>query len=123
MHHLESPYQNMGMRPSDGSMRDWHGLMQECKPGNKAATLPSTTKCTNEQAESGCKTSREQSNFTQKERLCSQRRKWRKKCPWVLMALLVDANQLEAQHTLLYPKAMCIVKIKPIKLPIVIFWN
>lgn len=66
---------------------DWHGLMQECKPGNKAATLPSNTKCTNEQAESGCKTSRRTEQLHTKGEIVQTEKKVEEEVSWVLMAL------------------------------------
>lgn len=100
----------------------WHGLMQECKPGNKAATLPSNTTCTNEQAEPGCKT---EQFHTKGENVQPEKKVEEAEVSWFLMTLqfLTPTKSSEAQHTLFYPKAMCIVKIKPIKLPIVILWN
>ena len=62
----------------------WHGLMQEYKPGNKAATLPSNTTCTNEQAEPGCKT---EQFHTKGENVQPEKKVEEAEVSWFLMVL------------------------------------
>lgn len=66
------------------AVRGWHGLMQECKRGNKAATLPSNTMCTNEQAEPGCKT---EQFHTKGENAQPEKKVEEAEVSWFLMAL------------------------------------
>lgn len=87
----------------------WHWDYEGVQAGDKAATLvwPPNTKFTSEQAESRCNT-REQSSFTEKRDHVAREEK--RGCRGILVP---ESTPLRLSHTLLYPKAMCRVNIKP----------